>query len=78
MLVVTKAVVILRVINLKSKIAEARDDVAANFGVAFANRGGEDERVNTLHRGNHFANSALDAVNIHIIGQLRPRIVISA
>lgn len=70
MMSIAEAVVVLRVVDLKAKMFEARNDVAADFGIAFADRGGEDESVGTVKRGDELADCALDAVDEHFVSEL--------
>lgn len=69
-LVVAKTSVVFCVVEVEVKIAEARDDIAADFSIAFADCGGEDESINALHGSYHLADGSLDAVNIHVVSQL--------
>jgi len=67
---VAEAGVVFLVVEFEAEVFEAGDDIAADFGVAFADGGGEDEGVGAAHGGDHFADGALDAIDIHVIGEL--------
>lgn len=78
MTLVVEAVVVLRVANLEAEIAKAGDDVAADFGVALADGSGEDEGVDALEGGGHLGDRALEAIDIHLIGELRAGVAVVA
>lgn len=69
---------VFRGVNEEVEIAATANDVLTNHSVTFADGGGENQRIETVHGGDHFADRTLDAINIHIISEFGTGVAVVA